>query len=370
MQPGRVGQAAGPSFEVRSRVAIAAVLVYGRGMTKRGQDQLEGPPRNLHDGFFKAVFGDPRLAAEELRAVLPAEVGAHIDWSTMVPAPAGFVNEVFRQRLSDLVFHAGLVDGGETLLWFMVEHQSTEDWWMIERVVDTETRMWRGWRRLHPEERRLPPVVPVVVYHGARPWKAPTSMEELYALPGEASAALSGYVLARRMVVDDLCAIGDDALRARRMDAFARLCLFAMARGAAEDFLDRLVRDWRAELRLVLAAEDRERAALFLRYTVHVNPHAEPETLRERLVPAVGEEAEEVIVTVAEKLIQQGVEQGIEQGIEQGQRGLLLRLLEKRFGALPEVVTARVSRAGAADLERWFEGALDAASLDEVFRSS
>jgi hypothetical protein len=38
------------------------------------------------------------------------------------------------------------------------------------------------------------------------------------------------------LIVDDLCAIADEALRARHMDVHARLCLFAMARAAAEDF--------------------------------------------------------------------------------------------------------------------------------------
>ena len=61
-----------------------------------------------------------------------------------------------------------------------------------------------------------------------------------------------------------------------------------------------------------------------------------------------------------------GVEQGLAQGIATGQAGLLLRLLELRFGELPETVRERVRGASASELEAWAEAVLIAASLDEV----
>jgi flagellar biosynthesis/type III secretory pathway protein FliH len=59
-------------------------------------------------------------------------------------------------------------------------------------------------------------------------------------------------------------------------------------------------------------------------------------------------------------------EEGLEEGRKEGQQ-LVLRLLARRFGALPEAVTARVMDAGLEELERWSDRILDAASLDEVF---
>ena len=81
--------------------------------------------------------------------------------------------------------------------------------------------------------------------------------------------------------------------------------------------------------------------------------------------------------TVAEAWIEQGrtegIEKGLAQGIEKGQAAgqalLLLRLLELRFGALPDAVRERVRGASAAELEAWAEAVLTAASLDEVMRA-
>ena len=78
--------------------------------------------------------------------------------------------------------------------------------------------------------------------------------------------------------------------------------------------------------------------------------------------------------TVAQTWIEQGIERGIEQGIEkgiergrsEGQAGILLRLLELRFGDVPDAVRERVRGASAAELEAWAEAVLVAVSLDEV----
>lgn len=319
----------------------------------------------LHDGLFKEVFGDPALAADELRAVLPPELAARIDWPALAPAPASFVDAVFRQRSGDLVFQGRFHGGGELLLWFLLEHQSTEDWWMLSRIIDIENKMWRSWRKLHPGARHLPVIVPVVVYHGARPWQAPTDMHALYALPEELGAALGTWPLSCAFVLDDLCAIEDDALRTRRMDAYARLCLFAMARAAAEDFLARLAA-WRGELLLVFTSPDREHSEALLRYIFRAHRHADPDAVCQHIATLVGPEQEDIMLSVADQLIQRG----FDKGCMQEHRTLLMRLLGRRFGAVPAHIAERVATASPPDLELWFDRAIDAGSLDEIFEGA
>lgn len=74
--------------------------------------------------------------------------------------------------------------------------------------------------------------------------------------------------------------------------------------------------------------------------------------------------------TVAEAWLEQGraegIEKGLAQGIEEGQAGLLLHLLERRFGELPQSVRERIRGASVSELGAWAEAVLDAASLDEV----
>jgi hypothetical protein len=65
--------------------------------------------------------------------------------------------------------------------------------------------------------------------------------------------------------------------------------------------------------------------------------------------------------------LKEGREEGVEEGVKKGKAGALLRLLVRRFGTLPKNVTARVTRASIEDIDRWFDRAVDAATLDDVF---
>lgn len=52
---------------------------------------------------------------------------------------------------------------------------------------------------------------------------------------------------------------------------------------------------------------------------------------------------------------------------EQGQIELLLRLVQHRFGHVPDAVTQRIQAAQASQLKSWALNILDAATLDDVF---
>ena len=63
------------------------------------------------------------------------------------------------------------------------------------------------------------------------------------------------------------------------------------------------------------------------------------------------------------------LEQGRGEGIAEGQSELLLRLLERRFGEVPEATRERVRGGSLSELEAWAEAVLAAASLEEVLAS-
>jgi hypothetical protein len=70
--------------------------------------------------------------------------------------------------------------------------------------------------------------------------------------------------------------------------------------------------------------------------------------------------------------LEQGLEQGLERGLERGRRegalGLLERLLEQRFGPLPQTVRKKLAKASLAQLEAWSDALAAAPSLKQVFK--
>lgn len=57
---------------------------------------------------------------------------------------------------------------------------------------------------------------------------------------------------------------------------------------------------------------------------------------------------------------------GFEKGLATGARNVLVKLLRKRFGALPVATEARIQAADAAQLDVWADRVLTASTLDEV----
>ena len=60
---------------------------------------------------------------------------------------------------------------------------------------------------------------------------------------------------------------------------------------------------------------------------------------------------------------------GMEQGIGQGQARLLHLQIQQRFGLIPPEIAARIDEGRPEQLERWALRVLDAASLNDVFRT-
>ena len=69
-----------------------------------------------------------------------------------------------------------------------------------------------------------------------------------------------------------------------------------------------------------------------------------------------------------EEGLEQGLVKGREEGIEKGELLALQKLLAKRFGAIPVAITEQIAQATWQDLERWFDRAIDANQLDDIFQ--
>ena len=63
----------------------------------------------------------------------------------------------------------------------------------------------------------------------------------------------------------------------------------------------------------------------------------------------------------------QGLQEGELNGLQKGEMLALQRLLAKRFGVIPMETVSLISQAPLEDIERWFDRAIDAKALSDVF---
>ena len=153
------------------------------------------PVHQPKDKSAKLVYRDKRIVAEFLAKhvfgkIVPLETAARIDVKGLQPGPTEHVDPRLRtSRHADLVWRAPF--GGSWLyVVFLFEFQASSDWRMPVRML-LETALVYDYLSKDEEAsrgRELPPVLPIVVHVGTKPWTAPARLEDL--LAGEAKAFL------------------------------------------------------------------------------------------------------------------------------------------------------------------------------------
>ena len=212
-----------------------------------------------------------------------------------------------------------------------------------------------GWRK-------LPLVIPVVVYNGVEPWNVSTDLSSLI---GD---------------LDPSAEIYRPQLRYRLVDeaAYPREELAALASPVADLFRIEKSRDWlevRASVHQLRQSippgeEDLRRAfETWLRKVVLPRFGLSPE---EAAADFTLEEIETMLAESIDRwnreIREEGRQQGRQEGRREGEAGLLLRQLRLKFGPLDPEIEERVRCADADRLLEWGERIVTAESLQDVFR--
>ena len=320
---------------------------------------------NPHDALFRRVLGEPEHAASQLRSVLPPAMTAQLELDRLTPVPGSFVDEDLRWRHCDLLFSTTTRRGCDALVYVLMEHQSTPDPWMAWRIMRYVTRIWDRYRTEHPTRTSLPMVVPVVVYHGRAPWRQATELGELLDIdPVWAADPGAAELVPRfRFLLDDLSVADEQVLRARPLTAPARVTLFLLVRASANPTLARELTAWVTDLRAVLDRSGGRATFEALVTYIQLVADGSTENLRP-ILAAVGPDAEEAYVTIAEQLRAEGETRGE----ARGRAAALLQLLELKFGPVPPAMADAVHAAPVEQVETWTAQVLTAATLDDALR--
>jgi predicted transposase YdaD len=331
--------------------------------------------------LFKAAFEAPAEAAGLLRGLLPPAVSAMVAWETLEHGRGSFVDLELADRHNDLLFSARLRNGEPGVIFLVLEHQSTGDPAMPQRMLAYQSRIWDRCRK---ERRRapLPPVIAVLVSHVPGGWTAPRAFEQLFDPVVRAVPELDALMPRFAMVIDDLADLSDADLKARPLAPFQQLALW-------------LLRDARDATRLLesfdvwipeLARTGPDHFRVLIEYMFRVVDPVTREALRAK-IRTLGPSAEETAMTIADQIHEEGRQRGRVEGRIQGEvegriRGraegrfegriegcveTLRRLLVLKFGDLDAVSEARLRTASLDAVDRYLERVLTADCLAAVF---
>ncbi len=318
--------------------------------------------QNPHDQLFKETFSHVENAVGFFQSYLPVELRDRLDWTTLKLQPGKYTDEALRGSESDLLYTVQ-IDQRPALLYCLFEHQSTPDAWMPLRLLRYILNIWEQFRKQNPAAKKLPPVLPLVLFQGGATWAADLSLSGLIAIPD----GLAPYQPEFRHLLVDLDHINAGELRGTLMVRASLLALKASGKGMHHE-LPRLF-----QLLAELTHQDSSLSMIrtLLRYICVVDNDTE---LREymRQVEAINvPELEEELMSIAEQLRKEGRQQGMEQGMQQGMQQEAAKtlhiILNKRFGSVSQSVRAKISKASSSQIEAWIDASLDAGSIQQIF---
>jgi len=293
----------------------------------------------MDDPAYKRLFSRPRMVEDLLRGFAARDWSAELDLASLTPLPASYVSHDLRQRHGDLVWRVRFKVDRWLYVVLLLEFQSAVDRSMAVRMLTYTALLYQkliadGVLR---ERSALPPVLPVVIYNGQRPWTAPMDIAELIA--SGRGAALARYQPSQRYFLLDEGRVGGADLPSGNLVSALIALETTRDRLRALELLDALTD-------LLHKQDDEELTAAFNEWVVQV---LLPRRLRGSAsgpLPRI----EEVRTMLAET-VQEWTAEWVEQGREEGQRALLCRLATRKFDAVAGERLA-AALAGVADPDR------------------
>ncbi|QWF71873.1 Rpn family recombination-promoting nuclease/putative transposase [Methylomonas paludis] len=329
-----------------------------------------------HDSSYKALFSAPELVRDLILGFIPDEWLHSLDYSTLEKVPGSYVSEDFKQREDDVVWKIKV--GGQWLyLYLLIEFQSSVDKYMSLRMMVYQGLLYQDLIKSGEvlSDGLLPPILPIVLYNGQPRWTAATDIFDL--IPPVPGLVEQFKPKAKYLLIDENAYNDSDLASLKNLVA----AVFRIEHPGSPQAMQQLITmltDWLSD-----RPDLRRMFALWIRATLMRKPEyaillPQVHDLQE-LNTMLAQKLEEWALAYKAEGMEQGLEQGLEQGIEKGiqtgmQKGLqkgetlsLQKLLAKRFSPIPAEITAKIATASLADIECWFDKALDADQLSDIF---
>jgi len=316
--------------------------------------------QNPHDQLFKEAFSHVENAVVFFQNYLPAELRDRLDWDTLKLQPGKYTDEALQGCESDLLYTVQ-IDKHPALLYCLFEHQSTPDAWMPLRLLRYVLNIWEQYRKQNPTARKLPPVLPMVLYQGGATWTADFSLSGLLDIPD----GFTQYQPEFQHLLVDLNHINADELRGTLIVRASLLALKVSRKGLHHE-LPRLF-----QLIAELTHQDSSLSMIrtLLRYLCAVDNDTDLTEYITQVAATKQPRLQEELMTIAEQLRKEGRQEGRQEGVQQGEARTLLKILNKRFGSVSHSIEGQISTATTTQLEAWIDAALDAESIHQIFNA-
>lgn len=281
-----------------------------------------------HDAIFKTFLNHPATARDFLRLHLPASLQKLCDLNTLQLESGSFIEDDLRAYYSDVLWSLKTREG-DGYIYTIIEHQSTADTHMAFRLMRYAIAVMH--RHLATGHKKLPLVIPMLFYHGtASPYPYSLCWLDEFDDP---KAARQLYTAAFPLI--DITVVPDDEIMQHRRMALLELIQKHIRKRDLMGLVEKL-----AILIIKGHANDSQLKAWF-NYLMQVGDTAHFTEFLHEVAERLPQHKEK-LMTIAERLrqeghlnglqeghmkgLQEGLQEGLQTGLQQGKREEALRI--------------------------------------------
>lgn len=309
--------------------------------------------RNPHDKLFHEIYSHKEEAQSFLEQYLPPEVLRQIDSGSLEISKDSFIDEDLKDFYSDLLYKVTL-HGELGYVYVLFEHKSYPDRLIHLQLLEYMLKIWRQHLKQRSKEKpkkrpiHLPIIMPLVLYHGEQEWPYCIKFSDMLIGPTESLAA---YIPDFSVLLTDLTAYPDSEIKGTILSRVVLLLFKHIFDKNLQQTLPNILYLMRELLQQERGLQYIE---LFLRYLCSATDNITNEELVNMAQKAIAPEGGNVVMTIAERWLQQGIEQGIERGIKRGrEEGVVIGeiLFAQKIMKLTVYDRAELERKGLDELK-------------------
>ncbi|MES2998593.1 MAG: Rpn family recombination-promoting nuclease/putative transposase [Pseudomonadota bacterium] len=258
-----------------------------------------------HDSLFRSYLSNIKRAKTFFKVYLPEDIQSLCDFSTLKLESGSFVEKNLRQYFSDILYSVQ-IDGERAYVYPLIEHQTTPRRMTSFQIFGYVYGVMK--QHLDKGYPDLPVVVPILYYRGkVTPYPYTGNLFDCFGKQKE----LAKMIYSRPYSIVDIASMSDDEIRTHEDIAILD---FSQKYSA----LNQDIQDWAENIveELKKGYLSSEQCQTLLYYTFR---DADTRDVKQLLVmlkniPTYGED----IMSVAQKLEEQGLQKGLQTGLHQG----------------------------------------------------
>lgn len=294
---------------------------------KAAMEQITNP----HDKLFRETWSDVATARAFLQKYLPPALLARLHLDTIEIVKDSFIDQELQEYFSDLLYKI-MIDKRAGYIYLLFEHKSYPERRIHLQLLEYLLRIWRldlKQRSKRQHVGRLPFVLPLVLYHGKRPWRIKRRFAEFFHESGD---VFQPYIPDFEYVLFDLTQYVDEELKGA---AFFQIVLLLFKHIFDADFAEKLPDILRLMGDVLREAEGLRSLELVLRYIYNATDAEMFEQVSQIVAQTLKASGGKMAMTIAERLRNEGRKEGRLEGRQEGrQEG---RLEAKQEGLLETI---------------------------------